>query len=238
MKLLTIFSTAAILSSTVFSFKHSHQTPIKRNDFLANTSAAATLTTSFILTTPTSPATARGRASLENAYDRYVPRINEGGKFYKSQLYPVLSKGDWKALSAATQEPRKKSKEDRTLQDGGIAKRAAQAGGFSDSRVLSAMDLFAATFSDSSISPKTKAMQVEVVKLREVVAGISKAAKIASGEEKSGGGLFGIGGKAPSQQELLKQCQELYLKGGNAYNQYVFLANDGLPVQLDKLPFL
>ena len=240
MKLLTIsFGAAAILSSHVISFQHSPQTPIKRNDFLTNTATAASaLTTSLILTTPASPAIARGRASLENAYDRYVPRINEGGKFYKSQLYAALAKGDWKALSAATQEPPKKSKEDRTLQDGGIAKRAAQAGGFSDSRVLSAMDLFAATFSDSSISPKTKAMQAEVVKLREVVAGISKAAKIASGEEKSGGGLFGIGGKAPSQQELLKQCQELYLKGGNAYNQYVFLANDGLPVQLDKLPFL
>ena len=158
MKLLTIsFSTAAILSSPVFSFQHSPQTPIKRNDFLTNTATAASaLTTSLILTTPASPAIARGRASLENAYDRYVPRNNEGGKFYKSQLYAALAKGDWKALSAATQEPPKKSKEDRTLQDGGIAKRAAQAGGFSDSRVLSAMDLFAATFSDSSISPKQK----------------------------------------------------------------------------------
>jgi hypothetical protein len=30
----------------------------------------------------------------------------------------------------------------------------------------------------------------------------------------------------------------LYLKGGNAFNQYIFIANDGLPVQLAKLPFL
>lgn len=141
-------------------------------------------------------------------------------------------------MESATAEPPKKSKEDRKLQDGGIAKRAALAGGFSDSRVLVAMDLFAATFSDSSITPKTKAMKAEVEKLREVVAGMNKAARIALGEEKSGGGLFGIGGKAPSQSELAKQVQELYLKGGNAYNQYVYLANDGLPVQLEKLSFL
>jgi hypothetical protein len=236
MKLLTIF-TIAILTSLVLSFQQSPQTPIKRDDFLANGAATALTTALILTTTPTSPAQARGRATLDYAYERYVPRINEGGKFYKSQLYGAIAKGDWKGVAAATAEPPKKSKEDRTLQDGGIAKRAAQAGGFSDSRVLAAMDLFAATFSDSSISPKTKAMQAEVVKLREVVSGISKAARIANGEEKSGG-LFGIGGKAPSNAELLKQVQELYLKGGNAYNQYVYLANDGLPVQLEKLPFL
>lgn len=124
------------------------------------------------------------------------------------------------------------------LQDGGAAKRAAQAGGFSDARVLAAMDLYASTFSESSISPKTKKMQAEVQNLREVVDGLKKAAKIGTGEEKSGGGLFGIGGKAPSQGELAKQVKELYVKGGNAYNQYVFDANEGLPVQLAKIPFL
>lgn len=235
MKLRTSLITFALAASSA-AFQISDQTPIKRHDFLA-TVATGALTTSLVLTT-TSPAQARGRASLEYAYDKYVPRINEGGKFYKTQLYGAISKGDWKAIEAATAEPPKKSKEDRSLQDGGIAKRAAQAGGFSDSRVLTAMDLFAATFSDSSISPKTKAMQAEVITLREVVSGISKAARVATGEEKSGGGLFGIGGKAPSNSELLKQVQELYLKGGNAYNQYVYAANDGLPVQLEKLSFL
>ena len=234
MKLGTIIATA-FLASSALSFQPSPQSSIKRNDFLT-TATTSILTTSLILTTPISPASARGRASLEYAYDRYVPRINDGGKFYKSTLYGAISKGDWKSIATATAEPPKKSKEDRTLQDGGVAKRAALAGGFSNSRVLTAMDLFAATFSDSSISAKTKAMQAEVGTLREVVNGISKAARIATGEEKSGG-LFGMG-KGPSQSELLKQVQELYLKGGNAYNQYVYLANDGLPVQLEKLPFL
>ena len=98
------------------------------------------------------------------------------------------------------------------------------------------MDLFASQFSDNSISPKTKAMRAEVDTLREVVQGLQKAARALTGEEKSGGGLFG--GKAPSQGELRKEIQDLYLKGGNAYNQYIYAANDGLPVQLNKLPFL
>ncbi|KAL9183773.1 hypothetical protein ACHAXT_004629 [Thalassiosira profunda] len=218
-----------------------------RGDFLA-TATAAVATAAIV--NPVRPAYARGRATLDQAYERYTPRIIEGGAFYKKNLYGAIAKGDWKGILAGTAEPPKliiifcvrhhlkRTKEDKALQDGGIARRAALAGGFSDSRVLSAMDLFASTFSESSISPKTKSMKAEVEKLREVVEALNKAARIATGEEKSSGGLFGMGGKAPSQGELAKEVKDLYLKGGNAYNQYVFIANDGLPVQLAKLPFL
>jgi hypothetical protein len=207
-----------------------------RSDFISTVSIVSAL---VIATTPIEPVYARGRATLEYAYDRFTPRIIDGGKFYKSQLSSAIAKSDWKFIKSSTTEPPKKSKEDRALADGGTAKRAALAGGFSDSRVLAAMDLFASDFSDNSISPKTKAMKAEVEKLREVVQELNKAARIALGEEKSGGGgLFGIGGKTPSQSELAKEVQELYLKGGNAYNQYIFVANDGLPVQFGKLPYL
>ena len=74
--------------------------------------------------------------------------------------------------------------------------------------------------------------------LKEVVEGMNYAAKLALGEEKQGGGMFGFGSKSPSQLELAQQIRELYVKGGNAWNQYVFLANDELPVQLKKLPYL
>ena len=84
----------------------------------------------------------------------------------------------------------------------------------------------------------TKAMQAEVAKLREVVQELNKAARIAQGEEKAGGGFFGVGGKTPSKTELAAEVKDLYMKGGNAFNQYVYAANDGLPVQLNKLPFL
>ena len=139
---------------------------------------------------------------------------------------------------AATQEPPKKSKADRKQADGGIAERAAQAGGFSNARVITAADLWAASFSDSSISTKTKQMKEQSLILAEVVEGMNTAAKLALGEEKSSGGFLGFGAKAPSQAELAKKVRELYIKGGNAWNQYVFLANDDLPVQLKRLPYL
>lgn len=141
-------------------------------------------------------------------------------------------------LQAATQDPPKRSKADKSKVDGGISERAAQAGGFSNSRVVTAADLWAASFSDSSISPKTKKLKEQTAILAEVVEGMNAAAKMALGEEKPSGGFLGFGGKAPSQAELSKEVKELYMKGGNAWNQYIFLANDDLPVQWKRLPYL
>jgi hypothetical protein len=130
------------------------------------------------------------------------------------------------------------SKEDRAKADGGISERAAQAGQFSDSRVIVALDLFASQFSDNSISTKTKAMKKEVDELRVIVQNMDSLAKQALGEESSGGGFFGFGKKQLSKAEVSQKMKELYIAGGTAWNRYVFAANDGLPVTLSKLPYL
>ena len=49
-------------------------------------------------------------------------------------------------------------------------RRAASAGTFSDARVLTAMDVYAAAFSDRAESEKTRNMKREVSKLRSIVA--------------------------------------------------------------------
>ena len=56
-------------------------------------------------------------------------------------------------------------------------------------------------------------MKEQVSILREVVQKLSDTSKVALGEEKASGGLFGMGGKKPSQGELVKECAELYVKG-------------------------
>lgn len=137
-----------------------------------------------------------------------------------------------------TEEPPQKTKADKSKIYGGISERVAQAGGFSKARVIAAADLWAASFSDSSISTKTKRMKEQTAILTQVVDEMNTAAKIALGEVKPNGGMFGLGAKAPSQNELAKQMRELYIKGGNAWNQYVFLSNDDIPIQLKRLPYL
>lgn len=226
-------------SSIVLSIKVDDENDIEtcRGDFLFNTSKLLFLTTTSAASV-VEPAHARGRSTLDSSYDRYVPRILAGGEFYSKDLRNIIGKSDWVGLRDATAEPPKKSKKDRVKADGGVAERASKAGGFSDSRVLVACDLFAAAFSDNSISAKTKAMKSKVEVLREVVNGMNSCAKQALGEENAGGGLFGIGAKKPSQAELAKTVRELYVKGGNAYNEFIYAANDELPIQYNKLPYL
>merc|ERR1712157_393743 len=120
--------------------------------------------------------------------------------------------------------PPKKTRADRAKVDGGIQERAAQAGEFSDARVLVALDLLAAQFSDNSISAKTKAMKKDVDEIRSVVNEMSSICKQALGEE-SAGGFFGK--KAASKKELAKRMKELYVIGGTAWNRYAFVANEG-----------
>ena len=67
---------------------------------------------------------------------------------------------------------------------------------------------------------------------------MSSICRQALGEETSGGGFFGMGKKQASKKELSNRMKELYLKGGNAWNQYAFVANEGIPKTLQQLPYL
>ena len=207
-----------------------------RANFLTNAAILAGVSTLSTLSF-SSPAEARGRATLEQSYDRYTPRIIAGGQFFSSDFRKMIEKNDWNAIKAATSDPPKKTKEDRTKVDGGVADRAKLAGQFSNARVTAACELYAAAFSDNSISAKTKKMKEETENLRQVIDGINLAARQALGEEP-GGGFFGFGAKKPSQAELSKRVRQLYVEGGNAYNKFIFAANEELPLSLEKLPYL
>ena len=217
-------------------FMTAREVEAARRDFLANSVLLVGVSSTSVLSFA-SPAEARGRATLEQSYERYTPRIVAGGKFYASDFRKMIEKADWNAIKAATSDPPKKTKADRSKPDGGASDRAKLAGQFSNARVTTACDLFAAAFSDNSISVKTKKMTEEAEKLREVIDGMNRAAREGLGEESSGG-FFGLGAKKPSQAELVKRVRQLYVEGGNAYNQYVFVANDELPLSLAKLPYL
>ena len=84
-----------------------------------------------------------------------------------------------------------RQKSDLVKPDAGVAARARQAGQFSDARVLVAADLWASSFSESSISAKTKKMQESIIKVRDVIGEMQEVARLGLGEEKTGG-LFGL----------------------------------------------
>ena len=81
-------------------------------------------------------------------------------------------------------------------------------------------------------------MKESVEKLREVVKDMQSVAKQALGEESGGGGFFGFGTKKPSEGELRQKIKELYVAGGNAWNEYIFTANDSLALQYDRFEYV
>jgi len=97
-------------------------------------------------------------------------------------------------------------------------------------------DLYAASFSDNSISAKTRKMQSQVAKVRDTIEEMQSTAKQALGEES--GGLFGLGAKKLSSGEATKKLRQLYVEGGNAWNAYVVAANEELPLQFDRFPYI
>lgn len=205
-----------------------------RQDFLKQVVAAGVAV--GVSSIEVEPASARGRATLEKSFERYAPRVRAGGQFYATELRALVGKNDWTGIKNALQEPPPRKKEDLVKADAGVAARARQAGGFSDARVLVAADLLAGSFSDNSITPKTKKMQSAVADLRGIVAEMQKVSRQALGEEK--GGLFGLGAKKPNEAELSKKMKELYVKGGNAWNEYVLAANDELALQFDRFEYI
>jgi hypothetical protein len=207
-----------------------------RMDFLKQISVSGASAAAALIWN-SEPAQARGRATLEKSFERYGSRVRTGGEFYKTDLRKLVEKSDWTGIKNALQEPPSRQKGDLNKADAGVAERAKQAGGFSDARVLVAADLLAGAFSDNSISPKTKKMQAYIARLREIVEEMQKTARQALGEESSGG-LFGFGGKAPSQAELTKQSRTLYIEGGNVWNQYIAAVNDDLALQFERLEYI
>jgi hypothetical protein len=193
-----------------------------RHDFLVST--VATLTVGCLLSPE--QALARGRATLELSYERYAPRIRAGGEFYGKELKNLVGASDWSGI-----------KEDLRKPDAGVAERARQAGGFSDARVLTACDLLAGSFSDNSITAKTKKMKAAIQTVRSSVEGMESVARQALGEE-GGGGFLGLGKSKPNEAELKKQLREYYVIGGNAWNEYVLAANEDLALKFDRLPFI
>ena len=81
-------------------------------------------------------------------------------------------------------------------------------------------------------------MKASVEKLREIVNEMQSVSKQALGEETAGGGFFGFGAKKPTEIELKQKMKELYVVGGNTWNEYVYAANDSLALQFDRFEYI
>ncbi|KAL3912581.1 MAG: hypothetical protein SGPRY_008288 [Prymnesium sp.] len=143
-------------------------------------------------------------ATRQQAYTRYVPRIERGRDYWQDGLRKLIATQNWKDILAALE---KKGSIDR---------------------MFGPMELWASSWSSKTISDKTLAMNIALDELREAC----RALKVAADGKEGGGGFFGFGGPKlmdPSKRQQLAQAA--YTKGAQAINKYIEIGNDGIGLQ-------
>ena len=77
-------------------------TVVKRSDFMAIVTRGLTDSAIASVLLHPSASYARGRATLEQSYDRYASRIITGGVFYKNDFKKAMDKNDWAFLKVGS----------------------------------------------------------------------------------------------------------------------------------------
>ena len=175
--------------------------PLNRRNFLSTAAAA-------VAVAPALPAFAESTlVTRQQAYTRYVPRIERGRDFWAGGLRKYIASSDWAAIKREL-EPLGKNK------GGAIPK------------FFGLMRLWASSFSGKTISDKTIAMEEAVEELSEAASSLQIAA---DGTVKDSGFLSFLGGKkAMDESQRTRLAQDAYKKGVLAFNKYIEIGNDGL----------
>ena len=140
----------------------------------------------------------------QQAYSRYVPRIERGRDYWSTAVKKAVASSDWTTLNKAIE---KKGSIDR---------------------IFGPMQLWASSFSGKSISEKTIAMNAAVDELRDAVNFLTVATV---GTEK-GGGFLGFGGAKKIEESKRQQLAlAAYQKGVKAINKFIDIGNDGMGLQ-------
>ncbi len=164
------------------------------------------------LAAPTVPMPALAESTLvtrQQAYTRYVPRIERGRDYWAVAVKKAIGAGDWATLTKALE---KKGSIDR---------------------MFGPMELWASSFSGKTISPKTLGMNDAIADLKLAAADLRFAATGTEG----GGGLFGFisGPKKLDESKRSALAKSAYASGVEAFNRYIEAGNDSLGLQLSPL---
>ncbi|KAL1510466.1 hypothetical protein AB1Y20_006772 [Prymnesium parvum] len=150
-------------------------------------------------------------ATRQQAYSRYVPRVERGRDYWQNGLRKLVATQNWKEISAALE---KKGSIDR---------------------MFGPMELWASSWSSKTISDKTIAMNGALDELREACRGL----KVASEGKEGGGGFFGFGGpKVMDPSKRAQLAQAAYAKGVQAINKYLEIGNDGIGLQFAPIDLI
>ena len=146
----------------------------------------------------------------QQAYSRYVPRIERGRDYWATGLKKAILAGDWATIQADL-EPK-----------GSI------------DRIFGPMGLWSSSMSGKTISEKTYNMNAAIDDLREACRILKSAA---DGQEAGGGGFFGFGGGKKIEGKVrTAMAVDAYKKGVRAINKYIEIGNAGQGLQARPAP--
>uniref|UniRef100_A0A7S3K4D3 Uncharacterized protein n=1 Tax=Aureoumbra lagunensis TaxID=44058 RepID=A0A7S3K4D3_9STRA len=219
-----IVSTAFTVPSSFQSFRaislnaHCRNNEFSREKFLLQVSGTALFTA-----LPIDEAFARGRGTQPAMFLRYQPRIAAFGSYLKSDVGKKIADADWTALKADVAADLKKKK--------------GKIGPIYNGE--SAMSLWAASYSETFITDKSKEMQEKVDEITQFRKSLESIALKGTGDGLAKtGGFFGLGAKPepkPSDATLQKEAKAALTKAVKAYNDYVEINNVGIPFEINPL---
>jgi len=167
-------------------------------------------------------ASARGRNTQVATMQRYRPRLEALASYYKTDLPALIDSADWKGLTTAAEADMSKGGKVGALFRG-----------------ESAMNLWASSFSDAYPSEKTKELLTRTAAIGDAREQLYALARKGTGEGLGNtGGFFGIGGakeEIPSNSALQKEAKLNMQKAMKAYNEYIDMSNDGMPLEIRPL---
>jgi len=164
---------------------------------------------------PAAPALAESTLiTRQQAYTRYVPRIERGRDFWAGGLRKFVANAEWASITREF-EPVGKNK------GGAIAK------------IFGPMRLWASSWSGKTVTDKTLAMNQAIDELEDAAKNLEVAAL---GKEKASGfaAIFG-GTKTMDENNRRALAQAAYKKGVIAINKYIEIGNDGMGLQFAAL---
>eukprot|EP00966_Prymnesium_polylepis_P077365 1792080-Prymnesium_polylepis.1 len=130
-------------------------------------------------------------ATRQQAYARYVPRIERGRDYWQDGLSKLIKTQNWKDISVALE---KKGSIDR---------------------MFGPMELWASSWSSKTISDKTLAMNIALDELREACRGL----KLAADGKEGKSGFLGFGGpKVMDPSKRTQLASAAFTKGAQAIN--------------------
>eukprot|EP01031_Cornospumella_fuschlensis_P031593 gene31592-38181_t len=198
--------TSAFVGATVFS------------------SSVGTLPSEYVKPFAPLAAVADFRAQQKSTFFRFSPKLVTGRDFFRTEVKQAIEKEDWAVVSKFFEVYASKiNKNDPNQVD--------QYDTYANNNLYRPMKVLAGSFAERSSSAKTKALLEQESAFESAMSDLEGCVK-----DRKGEGFFAATKKAPTGKERTKQAKDAWARGMAALDQYVKILNEGLMLELNKVP--